>query len=74
MTNVSESIKHKMISYLTKKGCLVYHYDPVLDNYDEAEQAALKKHNLINAKITTIAVTSGTDFLRRRNDKSCHKV
>ena len=72
--NVSESIKHKMISYLTKKGCLVFHYDPVLDNFDEAEKEALIKHGLDGAKITTIGLTAETDFLRRRNDKLCHKA
>ncbi len=56
-----------MTSYLTQSGKLVFHYDKALDNYREAEQAALIKHNLINAKITTIAVTPETDFIRRDN-------
>ena len=53
-------------SYITNKGCLVFHYDPILDNYEEAEKAALIKHGKDNAKITTIAVTPRTDFLKRK--------
>jgi len=53
-----------MISYITAKKCLVYHYDPVLDNFEQAEKEALLKHGIDGAKVTTIAVTSGTDFLR----------
>jgi len=63
-----------MDSYLTKTGNLVFHYDRDLDNYREAEQAALIKHNLIDARVTTIAVTRETDFLRRKNDKTCHII
>ncbi len=51
-------------SYITKSGNLVFHYDKTLDNFREAEQAALIKHNLLNARITTIAVTPRLDFLR----------
>ncbi len=57
-----------MTSYITDKGCLVFHYDPVLDNYEDVEQAALIKHNLLNARVTTIAVTRRTDFLRLKNE------
>ena len=63
-----------MISYLTKTGNLVFHYDRDLDNFKEAEQAALIKHDLLNARVTTIAVTRETDFLRRKNDKTCHTI
>ena len=56
-----------MTSYITDRGCLVFHYDPVLDNYEQAEKAALIKHKLNGAKITTIAVTKDTDFLKRKN-------
>jgi len=63
-----------MDSYLTKTGNLVFHYDRDLDNYREAEQAALIKHNLIDARVTTIAVTRETDILRRKNDKTCHII
>lgn len=51
-------------SYITGKGYLVFHYDRRLDNYEEAEKAALIKHRIDGAKITTIAVTPRTDFLR----------
>jgi hypothetical protein len=52
-------------SYITKSGCLVFHYDLVLDNYREAEKEALLKHRINGAKITTIAVTTATDFLQK---------
>jgi len=51
-----------MISYITDRGCLVFHYDPLLDDYEQAEKAALIKHGIAGAKITTIAVTPETDF------------
>jgi len=54
-----------MDSYLTKNGNLVFHYDRDLDNFREAEQAALIKHNLINARIITIGVTRQTDFIKK---------
>jgi len=54
-----------MISYLTKAGCLVYHYNPVLDDQDEREKAAIIKHWLVGKRISTIGVTKGTDFLRK---------
>lgn len=52
-------------SYRTDKGCLVFHYDPGLDDHEKAEKEALLKHGLDGAKITTIAVTPRTDFLYR---------
>jgi len=47
----------KMISYITDKGGLVFHYDPVLDNFEQAEKEALKKHGI------------DTDFLKSENGK-----
>ncbi len=55
-----------MESFITKEGCLVYHYDPVLDNYQNAEKEALIKHGLDDARVTTIAVTKNTDFLKKK--------
>lgn len=55
-----------MISYITDRGCLVFHYDPILDNFEDTEKEALIKHNLVDARITTIAVTPRTDFLIKR--------
>ena len=52
-------------SYITDKGCLVFHYDPGLDDHEKAEKEALLKHGVEGAKITTIAVTPRTDFLCR---------
>ena len=63
-----------MNSFITDKGCLVFHYDPILDNYEQAEKEALLKHGIDGSKITTIAVTPKTDFLKRKNDKYCHTV
>ena len=63
-----------MISYLTKKGCLVFHYNRDLDNFRQSERAALIKHNLVNARVTTIGVTAKTDFLKCKNDNYCHSV
>lgn len=54
-----------MISYVTRNGNLVYRYDPLLDNYEECEKAALKKHGLVGTRLTTIAVTPATDFLKK---------
>ena len=54
-----------MISYLTKTGNLIYHYDRTLDNHEEALRAALVKHNLINARVTSIGVTRQTDFIKK---------
>lgn len=53
-----------MDSYITKSGKIVFHYDPVLDNYEKCERAAILKHGLKGRKITTIAVTPSTDFLK----------
>ena len=58
-----------MISYTTDKGCLVFHYNPHTDNYDEAETQARIKHGLVGARITTIAVTPETDFLKKEKRK-----
>ena len=55
-----------MNSYRTDKGCLVFNYDPSLDNYEEAEKKALLKHGIDGAKITTIGVTKNTDFLKKK--------
>ena len=57
-----------MISYTTEK-CLVYIYDPVLDNFEQAEKEALLKHGINGARITTIGVTRQTDFIKNENSK-----
>jgi len=54
-----------MESYLSKTGNLIYHYNQGLDDYEEAEKHALIKHNMLNKKITTIAVTRRTDFINK---------
>lgn len=54
-----------MLSYLSKTGKLIYHYDRTLDNHEEALRAALVKHNLINARVSSIAVTKGTNFIEK---------
>jgi len=33
-----------MSSYITDKGCLVFHYNQTLDDHEEAEKEALLKH------------------------------
>ena len=55
-----------MNSFITERGCLVYYYDPVLDNFEETEREALIKHGIDGAQITTIAVTPRTDFLKQK--------
>ena len=62
-----------MISYITDKGCLVFHYNPDTDDYEEAEKEALQKHGIESAKVTTIGVTPRTDFLKRKNDNVTFK-
>ncbi len=57
-----------MISYITDKGRMVYHYNPDTDDYENAEKEALRKHGLEGSKVTTIGVTPRTDFLGREND------
>ncbi|MCK4824084.1 hypothetical protein KA005_50490 [bacterium] len=57
-------------SYITEKGCLVFYYDPVLDDYENAEKEALIKHGIEDGtKITTNAMTARTDFIRHKNDQ-----
>ena len=51
-------------SYLTKSGNLVFYYCPYADDFRECEKAALIKHGLVEARITTIGVTRRTDFLK----------
>ena len=55
----------EMKSYITKAGNLVYHYCPYADDYEAKEREAILKHGLDGARITTIAVTRKTDFLKR---------
>lgn len=55
-----------MNSYITDKGCLVFHYNPILNDYEQAEKEALLKHGIDGAKITTIGVTKNTDFLKKK--------
>jgi len=55
-----------MNSYITDKGCLVFRYDPILNDYEQAEKEALLKHGIDGAKIITIGVTKNTDFLKKK--------
>jgi len=55
-----------MNSYLTDKGCLVFRYDPILNDYEQAEKEALIKHGINGSRITTIGVTKNTDFLKSK--------
>ena len=58
-------------SYITDKGCLVFNYDPVKDDYESAEKEALIKHGIEDgAKLTTIGVTPRTDFLSQKKDQT----
>ncbi len=58
-----------MNSYITDKGCLVFRYDPILNDYEQEEKEALLKHGIDGAKITTIGVTQNTDFLKNKKKK-----
>ena len=49
--------------YLTKNGCLVVHYDPKIDNYEQTISQAEKQYGGIK---NVIAVTQKTDFLKRK--------
>ncbi len=44
----------------------MFRYDPILNDYEQAEKEALLKHGVDGAKITTIGVTKNTDFLKKK--------